>query len=229
MSTLLSRESGNGVRWLIILAGDINESYFWNTQIIAPGGTSEAGSSGDKYCYSINCVNGKFPAPNSGPGGSPTPVAPDTHAAIFVDKAVNFSVCRRLNQAAEVHGGYPGIQWKHQYDSKLLFLGFSLGPGWQIERRGHCGRRRTAYYSDGFSSWQRNRGSGSKHRLDDAAPRCDPGDINLKNGGFLPYVLLPQDYASGSNEPSRFVPGVKRGQFEVVNIGGFGGDGKLYI
>jgi hypothetical protein len=53
----------------------------------------------------------------------------------------------------------------------------------------------------------------------------DPNDINLKTHNYYPYVLLPQDYASGSTEPSRYVSGVKRGQYEVVNVAGFGGDG----
>ncbi len=216
------------VRWPIILAGDINESYFWNTQIIAPGGTNEATSNGDKYCYSVNCVNGKFPAPNSGPGGSPTPVAPDTHAAIFVDKAVNFSFyggsIKPLKYAAglQVFNGNVGAV------KNFYFEGFP----WD-----QAGRLNAAVIAGGAAAHTTLTAALSGNAKvvpvasTDWMPHLftDPNDIASRDAGYFPYVLLPQDYASGSTEPSQFVPGVKRGQYEIVNIAGFAADGKLYI
>jgi len=216
------------VRWPIILAGDINESYFWNTQIIAPGGTNEATSSSDKYCYSVNCVNGKFPGPNSGPGGSPTPVAPDTHAAIYVDKAVNFSFVGGSIKPLKYTAGIQVFNGNISTVRNFYFEGFP----WD-----QAGRLNAAVIAGGAAQHTTLTGSLAGNATvvpvanTDWMPHLvtDPSDINLKNGGYLPYVLLPQDYASGSNEPSRYVLGLKRGQYEVVNIGGFSGDGKLYI
>jgi hypothetical protein len=217
------------VRWPIILAGDINESYFWNTQVINPGSTDEAtGGPGDKYCYSVNCVNGQFPGPNSGPGGSPTPVSPDTHAGIFVDKAVNFSFnggsIKPLKYAA-------GIQVFNGSVSTVKNFYFE-GLPWD-----QAGRLNAAVIAGGaaehttLSASLAGNATAVSVASTDWMPHLstDPNDINLKTHNYYPYVLLPQDYASGSTEPSRYVSGVKRGQYEVVNVAGFGGDGKLYI
>jgi hypothetical protein len=216
------------VRWPIILAGDINESYFWNTQIIDPGGTNEESSSGDKYCYSVNCVNGKFPGPNSGSGGAPTPVSPDTHAAIFVDKAVNFSFYGGSIKPLKYTAGIQVFNGNIGSVKNFYFEGFP----WD-----QSGRLNAAVIAGGASQHTTLTGTLSGNATavpvasTDWMPHLftDPSDISLKARGYYPYVLLPQDYLSGSSEPSRYVPGVKRGQYELVNAAGFGGDGKLYI
>ena len=217
-----------GVRWPIVLAGDINESYFWNTQLVAAGGTAEATSAGDKYCYSINCVNGKFPGPNSGPGGAPTPIAPDTHAAIFVDKAVNFSFYGGSIKPLKYAAGIQVFNGNIGTVKNFYFEGFP----WD-----QAGRLSAAVIAGGAAAHTTLTASLAGNATvvpvasTDWMPHLvtDPNDINVKDGGYLPYVLLPQDYASGSTEPSRYVPGIKRGQYEVINTGAFGGDGKLHV
>jgi hypothetical protein len=57
----------------------------------------------------------------------------------------------------------------------------------------------------------------------------DPKDIPMKGGDYYGYALLPQDYLSGSKEPSHFLSGLKRGQYEFVNLAGFSGEGKVYL
>ncbi|QNI33815.1 hypothetical protein H7849_07830 [Alloacidobacterium dinghuense] len=216
------------VRWPIILAGDINESYFWNTQVISPGSTDEGTGGGDKYCYSINCVSGRFPGPNSGPGGSPTPISPDTHAAIFVDKAVNFSFVGGSIKPLKYAAGIQVFNGSVSTVKNFYFEGFP----WD-----QAGRLSAAVIAGGAAVHTTLSATLAGNAAEVAVANTDwmphfstdPSDINLKTHNYYPYILLPQDYASGSTEPSRYVPSVKRGQFEVVNVAGFGGDGKLYI
>jgi len=54
----------------------------------------------------------------------------------------------------------------------------------------------------------------------------DPSDANTVSGGE--YAIEPQDFISGSSAPSAYVPGVNKGQFEVV-LGNFASDGQLHI
>ena len=60
------------------MAGDTNEDYFYNTHVIEAGMTSDGSSSPtwfNKWCYSVNCVNGVFNGP--GTAQAPTPLYPD--------------------------------------------------------------------------------------------------------------------------------------------------------
>jgi hypothetical protein len=216
------------IRWPIILAGDINESYFWNTQIIGPGNTNEEIPGADKYCYSVNCINGRFPGPNAGPGGSPTPVIPDTHAAIYVDKAVNFSFYGGSIKPLKYSAGIQVFKGDVSTVRNFYFEGFPFDQAGRLNAAVIAGGAAPRTTLTGSLS-----GSGSTVAVADVdwMPQyfTDPADINPKNAIYFPYVLLPQDYASGSTEPSRSVPGVKRGQYEIVNIAGFGGDKNLYI
>jgi hypothetical protein len=216
------------VRWPIILAGDINESYFWNTQIIGPGSTNEEIPGDDKYCYSVNCVDGRFPGPNTGPQGTPTPVIPDTHAAIFVDKAVNFSFYGGSIKPLKYSAGIQVFKGDVSTIKNFYFEGYPFDK---------AGRLNAAVITGGAAPRTTLASSLSSGGMTASVADVDwmphlftnPTDINLKNGNYFPYVLLPQDYVSGSSEPSQSVPGLKRGQYEVVNIAGFGGDKNLYI
>ena len=216
------------VRWPIILAGDINESYFWNTQVISPGSTDEGTGGTDKYCYSVNCVNGHFPGPNSGPGGTPTSVLPDTHAAIYVDKAVNFSFIGGSIKPLKYAAGIQVFNGSVSTVKNFYFEGYPFDQSGRLSAAVIAGG--AAVHTTLSASLAGNATVVSVTSTD-WMPHfsTDPNDINLKTHNSYQYVLLPQDYASGSTEPSRYVSGVKRGQYEVVNVAGFGGDGKLYI
>lgn len=43
------------------------------------------------------------------------------------------------------------------------------------------------------------------------------------------YVIMPQDFLSGSTAPSQYNSSIQRGQFEVVQVQGFTSDGNLHI
>ncbi len=60
----------SSVRWPIILSGDINESYFFNTQIIGPGATAERYGE-EYYCYGVNCPAILIPIQIRGRMGDP--------------------------------------------------------------------------------------------------------------------------------------------------------------
>jgi len=215
------------VRWPIILAGDINESYFWNTQIIDPGATNQ-GKGRPEYCYSVNCVNGVYPGPNSGPNGSPTPINPDTHAAIFVDKSVNFSFYGGSIKPLKYLAGIQILNGDVSTIQNFYFEGYPYDK---------TGRFNAAVIAGGASEHTTLTASLARDAKEVPVESTewvtqffnDPADIPRNGGNYYPYVILPQDYLSGSTEASHYVPGVKRGQYEIVNAAGFSGEGKLYI
>jgi len=53
----------------------------------------------------------------------------------------------------------------------------------------------------------------------------DPADVSSSG---VRYEILPQDFVKGSTDASAFVPGVEKGQYEVVT-GEFAGDGQFHI
>ena len=53
------------VRWPLIMGGDTNEDYFYNTHIVESGQTHDVASNAflvGHYCYSVNCTNGLYEA-----------------------------------------------------------------------------------------------------------------------------------------------------------------------
>ena len=99
-------------RWPVVLAGDVNESYFYNVHLTYAQQTNEPSPSGSKYgnwCYGVNCITtptsnassttgsnyagttgtvGSLPAGNSN-SATPNPLYTDPYCAIYIEKAIN--------------------------------------------------------------------------------------------------------------------------------------------
>ncbi len=80
------------VRWPLIMAGDSNEDYFYNTHVIEAGQTADGGNGNGavgRYCYSVNCTAGQYTT--QGTTTTPAVIYPDPHGSIDIEKAVNVS------------------------------------------------------------------------------------------------------------------------------------------
>ncbi|HEY7416140.1 MAG TPA: glycosyl hydrolase family 28-related protein [Ktedonobacteraceae bacterium] len=214
----------SSVRWPIVLSGDINESYFFNTQILTPGATAERYGE-ELYCYGINCPQHSYPYPNQGPGGSATPVSPDPHGAITITKAVNYSFyggsIKSLKYMSGFRaGGYGSI--KNFYIEGLPYSNEPrLNPGLYInggvlEKTQLTGTLPSTALTVGVSdtSWM---------------PQYFESASDMGIGSIVSYVIMPQDFLSGSTAPSQYNPNIQRGQFEVVRVQGFTSDGNMHI
>lgn len=212
------------VRWPIIMAGDINESYFVNTQINAPGSTAEAYGEED-YCYGVNCPNHSYPLPNQGPNGGPTPVSPDPHGAITVTKASNFSFyggsIKPLKYMAGFRvGGFGSIRNFYlegfPYNNEPRLNAGALFGGGVLEKTSLAGELSPSALVTGVqdTSWM--------------APFFE-NPIDIGTGSTLLYVIMPQDFLSGSTQASQYNSSIQRGQFELVQVQGFSGDGNIHI
>ena len=214
----------SSVRWPIILSGDINETYFYNTQVITPGATTEHYGE-EYYCYGVNCPAHSYPVANQGPGGGPAPVSPDPHGAITITKAVNY-------------GFYGGSIKSLKYMS-----GFRIGGSGSIRN----------FYLEGYpynneprlnAGININGGVLEKTQLTgELAPGSTVTSVadvswmpqyfesanDMASGSVVTYVIMPQDFLSGSTAPSQYNFNIQRGQFEVVQVGGFSSDGNIHI
>ena len=212
------------VRWPIILSGDINESYFLNTQIITPGATAERYGE-EFYCYGINCPNHSYPYANQGPGGGATPVSPDPHGAITITKAVNYSFyggsIKTLKYMSGFRaGGYGSIKnfylEGYPYNNEpRLNPGLYINGG-VLEKTQLTGDLPPSGLTVGVAdtSWM---------------PQYFESANDMGTGSVVTYVIMPQDFLSGSTAPSQYNAGVQRGQIEVVQVQGFTSDGNMHL
>jgi len=214
----------SSVRWPIILSGDINESYFFNTQILGPGSTGERFGE-DTYCYGINCPNHSYPYPNQGLNGGPTPVSPDPHGAITITKAVNYSF-------------YGGSIKPLKYMSGFRAGGFGSIKNFYLEGYPYSNEPRLnagLYLNGGVLEKTQLTGDlppgGLTVGVLDASwmPQYFESASDLGTSSVVFYVIMPQDFQSGSTAPSQYNPSIQRGQFEVVEVQGFTSDGNLHI
>src|SRR5277367_4414739 len=214
----------SSVRWPIILGGDINESYFFSTQILAPGSTTEHFGE-EYYCYGINCPNNCYPFPNQGPSGGPSPVSPDPHGAITVIKAVNYSFyggsIKPLKYMSGFRaGGYGSIRnfylegFPYSNEARLN-AGLYINGG-VLEKTQLTGELPPTATVVGVSntSWM-------AQYFESAA--------DMGTGSIVDYVIMPQDFLSGSAAPSQHNPSIQRGQFEVIEVQGFTSDGNMHV
>ena len=214
----------SSVRWPIILSGDINETYFYNTQIITPGATTERYGE-EYYCYGVNCPAHSYPSPNQGPGGGATPVSPDPHGAITITKAVNY-------------GFYGGSIKSLKYMSGFRISGSGSIRNFYLEGYPYSNEPRlNAGININGGVLEKTQLTGE---LPPGATITSVADVSwmpqyfefasdMSTGSVVTYVIMPQDFLSGSTAPSQYNSNIQRGQFEVIQVEGFTSDGNLHI
>ncbi len=219
----------NDVRWPLVMAGDTNEDYFYNTQIVEAGQTKDPSGSptwNSNWCYSVNCTNGVFNAP--GTASSPTVLYPEPRGSIHIDKAVNVSFIGGSIKSTNLMSGvrvWNGDMVKFEN----LYHEDSYGGGIPRTNRAYilAGKAEQTYLTGTLS------GTGLTVAVHDASwmPQYfgNPADVPVGASDYYPYVLLPQDYNRASTAPSAYVQGVRQNQFEIITIAGFASDGNLYI
>lgn len=214
----------SSVRWPIILSGDINESYFFNTKILGPGATAERFGE-EYYCYGINCPNHSYPSPNQGPNGGPSPISPDPHGAITIVKAVNY-------------GFYGGSIKSLKYMSGFRAGGYGTIRNYYLEGFPYNNEPRLnagIYVSGGVMEKTQITGelapSSTVVGVKDTSwmPQYFESANDIGSESYVSYVILPQDFLSGSTQPSQYNPNIQRGQFEIVQMGGFTSDGNVHL
>jgi hypothetical protein len=222
--------SFNDVRWPLVLAGDTNEDYFYNTQVVEAGQTYDSSGSPTwnyKWCYSVNCTNGVFNGP--GTSANPTILYPDPHGSIYLDKAVNVSFIGGSIKSTDVLSGvriWNGdlVKFENLYHEDVY--------GGNIPRTNRAyiiaGKAEQTYLTGTLA------GTGLVVAVHDPSwmPQYfgNPADaVPTAGGNYYGYVLLPQDYNRASTAASAYVPGLQQNQFEIVSIAGFASDGNLYI
>jgi hypothetical protein len=212
------------VRWPMILGGDINESYFFNTQIISPGATEER-TGEEFYCYGVNCPNHSYPYPNQGTNGGASPVSPDPHGAITITKAVNF-------------GFYGGSIKPLKYMSGFRVAGYGSIKNFYLEGYPVNNEPRLnagIYAGGGVMERTQITGelapSGTVAGVQDTSwmPQYFENASDMGAGAQVFYAIMPQDFLSGSTQPSKYNPNIQRGQFEIVQVQGFTSDGNVHI
>jgi len=214
----------SSVRWPIVLSGDINESYFFNTQILTPGATAERFGE-EFYCYGVNCPSHSYPSANQGPAGGPSPVSPDPHGAITITKAVNYSF-------------YGGSIKSLKYMSGFRVSGYGSIKNFYLEGFPYNNEPRLnagIYVNGGVLEKTRLAmdlpPSALTAGVTDTSwmPQYFESASDMGTGSFVSYVIMPQDFLSGSTAPSQYNPNVQRGQFEIVQVQGFTSDGNMHI
>lgn len=211
-------------RWPIILSGDINETYFFNTQIIGPGTTGEPYGE-EYYCYGINCPSHSYPYPNQGPSGGPTPVSPDPHGAITLTKAVNFGFYGGSIKSLKYMSGFRATGYgviKNFYlegypynNEPRLNAGINANGG-VLEKTQLSGELKPSSMIVGVqdTSWM---------------PQYFEAASDMGTGSYITYIVMPQDFLSGSTAPSQYNSSIQRGQFEIIQVQGFTSDGNVHI
>jgi hypothetical protein len=222
--------SFNDVRWPLVMAGDTNEDYFYNTQIVEAGQTKDPNGSptwNNNWCYSVNCTNGVFNGP--GTSANPTVLYPDPHGSIHIDKGVNLSFIGGSIKSTDV---LSGVRVWNGDEVKFENLYHEDAYGGNIPRTNRAyilaGKGEQTYLTGTLA------GAGLVVAVKDGSwmPQYfgSPSDVLPTSANdFYGYVLLPQDYNRASTAVSAYVPGLQQNQFEIVNVGGFASDGNLYI
>jgi hypothetical protein len=220
----------DSVRWPMILAGDSNEDYFFNTQVIAAGETRDTGTGAGvvgNYCYSVNCTAGRYAA--QGTTANPTTIYPDPHGAIDIDKGENVSFIGGSVKSTYMLSGvhiWSGVLVRFQnfYHESVYYNG--QVPA--INRAYMIGGDGEQTYLTGALG-----GTGTSVAVHDGSwlPQSfgQASDATVNDGNYFPYVLLPQDYNRASTAPSAYVSGLLQNQYEVVNVEGVTPDGVLHL
>ena len=195
-------------RWPLIMAGSINESYFYNTRVMYPG------ESADGYCFNVNCVNGVYP--------SSGPIAPDPHGAIYGNGGTNVGFYGGSIKPLQMLGGFKTFISESNTVDHFYFefgyvnAGVIVGgvPEWTTTTTAMTAAstevsvQSTAWMPQYFNS---------------------PSDVLTTVQAYNSYVILPPDFLWGSTAASSLGGGLTRGSYELIGVAGFAGDGNMYL
>ena len=219
------------IRWPLILGGDSNEDYFFNTHVVEAGQVADTGSGAPltgQYCYSVNCTNGSYAA--AGTTASPTTILPDPHGSIDIDKAVNVSFIGGSVKDTFMESGvkvWAGTVVRFQnfyHEQSYLGGSFALATN-----------RAYMVGGTGEKTWMTGTltANGTAVAVQDGSwmPQYfgQASDGAANDGNYYPYVILPQDYNRASTAASAYVSGLKQNQYELVDAEGFSSDRMLHV
>jgi len=214
------------VRWPIVMTVNSNEDHFFKTNIEGPGVTA------DGYCFGVNCVDGKIPGPNQGPGGGPTPIRPDPHGAVWMSGA----------DVAFYGGSIKSLEFEHAFhvaiaqSNTIANFYFEDFPDHgrpvinsAVVVGGVLPMTKLTDRLDGNCKSNCSVGVASTDWFPDYMN--DPADVRNYLANVCSEVewIMPADFEWGNNGPSASAPGVARDQYEAVCVSGMAGDGKMYI
>ena len=203
----------SNARWPVVLEGDTNETYFNRVNVLN-------GGEANGYCYSVNC-----------PGGKRIETGvwrPDPHSAVFLD-GDNVHWMNSSIKSTEAIGGI-----RLATTTSSLTHTYIEGFPWGGQpRTNHAvaapGKSELGHLTAAVSA------SALELPVDDAAWQPlyvnDPAQarINGQHSYVNAYGIFPQDYQVSSKEPSRAVPGITRGTFELVQVAAFSADGQAHL
>jgi hypothetical protein len=218
------------VRWPLIMGGDSNEDYFYNTHVVEAGQTNDTGSGAPlvgRYCYSVNCTKGNYVT--QGTTASPATIYPDPHGSIDIDKAVNVSFIGGSVKSTYMMSGVKVwgatvVRFQNFYHEEIAYNGYqpAINHAYIVGGKGEQ-TYLTGVLAAGALSASVMDGSWMPQYFGQAS------DGVASDGDYFPYAILPQDFNRASSAPSAYVSGLKQNQYEVVNAEGFAADGMLHI
>ena len=216
----------DAVRWPIVMTTDSNEVHFFKTNIEAPGETA------DNYCFNINCVDGRFPGPNQGPGGGPTPIRPDPHGAVWMS-GVDVAFYGGSIKALEFEPAFHVAIAQSNLIADYYFEDYPVGNPPDLNSAVVVGGLMPmTKLTEGLGGSCKSNCSASVASTDwfpDYAN--DPADLQKYLSSYCGEMdwIMPADFEWGNHTPSASAPGVARDQYEVVCVNGMAGDGKIHI
>jgi hypothetical protein len=195
-------------RWPLVLAGAINESYFYNTRVMYPGETA------DNYCFNVNCVNGVYP--------SSGPIAPDPHAAIYGTGGTNVGFYGGSMKPLQMMSGFKTFLSETTTVDHFYF---------------EYGYVNAGVIAGGVSEWTSTTAAMTTTSSTIAVQSTawmphyftTPGDVPASQVAYNTYVVIPPDFLWGNAAASSLGGGITRGTYELIAVAGFAGDGKMYL
>jgi hypothetical protein len=195
-------------RWPLILAGAINESYFYNTRVMYPGLTA------DNYCYNVNCVNGVYPTSGS--------IAPDPHGAIYSTGGTNEGFYGGSIKPLQMMSGFKTFVSETTTVDHFYFEDGYVNAG---------------VIAGGVPEWTTTTAAMTPSSLLVAVQSTawmpyyytSPGDVATTQPADNSFVIIPPDFLWGSSAASSLGGGITRGTYELIAVAGFASDGNMYL
>ncbi len=195
-------------RWPLVLAGAVNESYFYNTKVMYPGQTV------DGYCFNVNCVNGVYPSSGS--------IAPDPHGAVYSTGVTNVGFYGGSIKPLQMIGGFKTFLSETPTVDHFYF---------------EYGYVNAGVIAGGVPEWTTTTAAMTAASTSVAVQNTawmppyytSPGDVPTTVQAYSTYVVLPPDFLWGSTAASSLGDGVTRGSYELIGVSGFAGNGMMYV
>ena len=195
-------------RWPLVLAGAVNESYFFNTRVMYPGETV------DGYCFNVNCVNGSYP--------SSGPVSPDPHAAVSVMNVSNVGFYGGSIKPLQMISGFKTFFSETTTVDHFYFeLGF-VNAGVIVGGVAEWTTTTAAMTATSAAATVQST-AWLPHYYTTAS------DVPTTIASNNLYVVIPPDFLWGSSAASSLGGGVTRGSYEFIGVAGFAGNGTMYL